>query len=138
MWVMQCSQGNLPFVFLQTVIKLSPSVHPVRSPVRCKILALIVLENPKFGESLSLDNIIFNVILFSNIKTTITQCTTEKKFILFPIQSKIRKIYHVLVLFVCVSSVTSGGVTDMFGLIAFKAKFTLVSSIQHHLLKIGK
>ena len=97
----------------------------------------LVLESPKFGKSLSPDNIIFNIILFSDIKTTTTQCTTEKKFILFPVH-KYTKIYHVLVSFVCVSSVTSGGVTDMFGLIAFKAKFTLVSSIQHHLLKIGK
>ena len=60
---------------------------PYSSPVRCKILALIVLESPKFGESLSLDNIIFNVILFSDIKTTTTQCTTENKFILFPVHN---------------------------------------------------
>lgn len=97
----------------------------------------LVLESPKFGESLSPDNIIFNIILFSDIKTTTTQCTT-KVYSVSCTQLKYTKIYHVLVSFVCVSSVTSGGVTDMFGLIAFKAKFTLVSSIQHHLLKIGK
>lgn len=62
----------------------------------------------------------------------------KKSLFCFLYTIKYTKIYHVLVLFVCVSSVTSGGVTDMFGLIAFKAKFTLVSSIQHHLLKIGK
>ena len=77
------------------------------------------------------------IILFSDIKTTTTQCTT-KVYSVSCTQLKYTKIYHVLVSFVCVSSVTSGGVTDMFGLIAFKAKFTLVSSIQHHLLKIGK
>ena len=47
----------------------------------------LVLESPKFGESLSPDNIIFNIILFSDIKTTTTQCTTEKKFILFPVHN---------------------------------------------------
>lgn len=98
----------------------------------------LVLESPKFGKSLSPDNIIFNIILFSDIKTTTTQCTTEKSLFSFLYTIKYTKIYHVLVSFVCVSSVTSGGVTEMFSLIAFKAKFTLVSSIQHHLLKIGK
>ena len=62
----------------------------------------------------------------------------KKSLFCFLYKIKYTKIYHGLVSFVCVSSVTSGGVTDMFGLIAFKAKFTLVSSIQHHLLKIGK
>ena len=62
----------------------------------------------------------------------------KKSLFCFLYTIKYRKIYHVLVSFVCVPSVTSGGATDMFGLIAFKAKFTLVSSIQHHLLKIGK
>ena len=62
----------------------------------------------------------------------------KKSLFCFLYTIKYTKIYHVLVSFVCVSSVTSGGVTEMFGLIAFKAKFTLVSSIQHHLLKIGK
>ena len=47
----------------------------------------LILESLKFGKSLSPDNIIFNIILFSDIKTTTTQCTTEKKFILFPVQN---------------------------------------------------
>ena len=47
----------------------------------------LVLESPKFGESLSPDNIIFNIVLFSDIKTTTTQCTTEKKFILLPVHN---------------------------------------------------
>ena len=98
----------------------------------------LVLESPKFGESLSPDNIIFNITLFLILRPIPLSVPLKKSLFCFLYTIKYRKIYHVLVSFVCVSSVTSGGVTDMFGLIAFKAKFTLVSSIQYHLLKIGK
>ena len=98
----------------------------------------LVLESPKFGDSLSPDNIIFNITLFLILRPIPLSVPLKKSLFCFLYTIKYRKIYHVLVSFVCVSSVTSGGVTDMFGLIAFKAKFTLVSSIQHHLLKIDK
>lgn len=100
----------------------------------------LVLESPKFGESLSPDNIIFNIIFiyFLILRPLPLSVPLKKSLFCFLYTIKYRKIHHVLVSFVCVSSVTSGGVTDMFGLIAFKAKFTLVSSIQHHLLKTGK
>ena len=49
MWVMLPRELD-PLSFLQTVIKLSPSVHPVRSPVRCKILALSTRESEIWKE----------------------------------------------------------------------------------------
>lgn len=53
---------------------------------------------------------------------------------LFCVEMLYTLICHVSVL-ACVSDFTSG---DLSGFIALKAKLTLVSSIQHHLLKNGR